>query len=100
VLANTGIAHEVDGNLVNTNNFPLGQLGNKLRDICHEVHNGKGFFVIRGLDPAKYTVEDSTAIFLGIQSYIAEQRARQDDKGNMIGKCYPRRPSPVSTDYP
>jgi hypothetical protein len=25
-------------------------------------------------------------IFLGIQSYIAEQRARQDDKGNMVGK--------------
>jgi hypothetical protein len=31
-------------------------------------------------------MEDSTTIFLGIQSYIAEKRARQDEKGNMIGK--------------
>jgi hypothetical protein len=56
--------------------------------LCNEVHNGKGFFVLRGLDPEKYSVEDGMVIFLGIQTYIAEQKARQDDKGNMIGTHY------------
>jgi hypothetical protein len=51
-----------------------------------ELHDGKGFVVLRGLDPSRYSVEDGLLVWLGIQSYIAEQRARQDDKGNMLGK--------------
>lgn len=50
------------------------------------VHEGIGFFILRGLQTVNYTMEDSTTIFLGIQSYIAEKRARQDERGNMIGK--------------
>lgn len=42
--------------------------------------------MIRGLDLTKYSVEDSTMIWLGIQGYIARQQARQDKKGNMLGK--------------
>jgi len=49
-----------------------------------DLHDGKGFFLIRGLDYSKYTVEDNTIIFLGIQSFVAEKRARQDHLGNMI----------------
>jgi hypothetical protein len=75
----------LDGDLVTLETFPLPNLRHILYVLCNEVHNGKGFFVLRGLDPAKYSVEDSMVIFLGIQAYIAEQRARQDDKGNMIG---------------
>jgi hypothetical protein len=73
------------GDLVTQETFPLPTLRNVLQVLCNEVHNGKGFFVLRGLDPEKYSVEDGMVIFLGIQTYIAEQRARQDDKGNMIG---------------
>ncbi len=79
-------AAELDGDLINRDNFPLPSLHRVLRQLCNEVHNGKGFFVLRGLDPKKYSVEDGLIIFLGIQSYIAEQRARQDDKGNMLGR--------------
>ena len=75
----------LDGDLVTPETFPLPSLRHILYVLCNEIHNGKGFFVLRGLDPAKYSVEDSMVIFLGIQAYIAEQRARQDDKGNMIG---------------
>lgn len=75
----------LDGDLVTLETFPLPNLQHILYVLCNEVHNGKGFFVLRGLDLAKYSVEDSMVIFLGIQAYIAEQRARQDDKGNMIG---------------
>jgi len=50
-----------------------------------ELHNGSGFCVISGLDYEKCSIEDNTIIFLGIQSFIAEARARQDEKGNMLG---------------
>jgi len=36
------------------------------------------------LDPAKYNAADNLIIFLGIASYIAERRGKQDRKGNMI----------------
>jgi hypothetical protein len=78
-------ALELDGDLVNRSNFPLPNLARNLRRIQDKIHNGIGFFIIRGLDLKKYTVEDGLVIFLGVQSYIAECRARQDDVGNMIG---------------
>lgn len=67
-------------------NFPLPTLGPKLRELSHDVHSGKGFCVIRGLNPAAYSVEDLTLVYLGVQSYIAEQRGRQDKRGNMLGE--------------
>lgn len=81
-------ALETHGDLVTQETFPLPTLRYVLQDLCNEVHNGKGFFVLRGLDPEKYSVEDGMVIFLGIQSYIAGQRARQDDSGNMIGRYH------------
>lgn len=67
-------------------NFPLPTLGPKLLELSRDVHTGKGFCVIRGLNPAAYTVEDLTLVYLGVQSYIAEQRGRQDKRGNMLGE--------------
>ncbi|KAI0394006.1 Clavaminate synthase-like protein [Xylariaceae sp. FL0594] len=77
-------AQELDGNLVSQENFPLPTLGVKLRAISVDIHSGKGFHVIRGLDPDDYSVEDLTIIWLGVQSYIADQFGRQDDRGNML----------------
>ena len=67
------------------NNFPLPQLGQKLERVRQDIHTGRGFGVIRGLDPQKYSVEDLTMLYLGIQSYIANRNGRQDRKGNMLG---------------
>lgn len=67
-------------------NFPLPTLGPKLGELSRDVHNGRGFCVIRGLNPAAYAVEDLTLAYLGVQSYIAEQRGRQDKRGNMLGQ--------------
>ena len=75
----------LDGDLVNPENFPLPNLQNALQGLKDEIHRGKGFFVIRGFDPKKYSVEDGTIIFLALQSYISNQRATQDAKGNVIG---------------
>ncbi|KAJ4290700.1 hypothetical protein N0V88_006448 [Collariella sp. IMI 366227] len=73
-----------DGDLVEPATFPLPTLGQKLRELSQDVHHGKGFCVIRGLNPASYSVEDLTLVYLGVQSYIAEQRGRQDRNGNML----------------
>lgn len=79
---------ELDGFEANKENFPLPILGPKLRAMSEEVHNGKGFCLIRGFDIENYPVEDATAIFFGIQSYIADERGRQDGHGNILGKYF------------
>ncbi len=76
----------LDGDLVTKGNFPLPTLGPKLDLIRRDIHQGKGFALIRGLDPRKYSVEDLTMIHLGIQVYIANRQGRQDRKGNMLGR--------------
>ncbi|GKT48341.1 TBC domain-containing protein C1778.09 [Colletotrichum spaethianum] len=75
----------LDGDLVNKDNFPLPILGAALGRVARDIHCGKGFAVVRGLDPQKHSVEDLTVLYLGIQGYIANQRGRQDKKGNMLG---------------
>ena len=79
-------ALDQDGDLVEPANFPLPTLGPRLRELSSDVHNGRGFCVVRGLNPASYPVEDMTLVYLGVQSYIAEQRGRQDKRGNMLGE--------------
>ncbi|KAH6981422.1 hypothetical protein EDB80DRAFT_873267 [Ilyonectria destructans] len=74
----------LDGDLVSPTNFQLPTLGPKLRILRHDIYNGKGFGVIRGLCPQRYSVEDLTILYLGLQSYIANQIGRQDEKGNML----------------
>lgn len=77
-------AQELDGNLVNEGNFPLPTLGPKLRALGADIYYGKGFHVIRGIDPRDYSVEDLAIIRLGVQAYIADQCGRQDHRGNML----------------
>ncbi|KAI1112450.1 hypothetical protein F5Y14DRAFT_421700 [Nemania sp. NC0429] len=77
-------AQELDGNLVHQDNFPLPTLGPKLQAVADDIYNGKGFHVIRGLDPNDYSVEDLAIIQLGVQAYIADQCGRQDHRGNML----------------
>ncbi|OTA92068.1 hypothetical protein M434DRAFT_396749 [Hypoxylon sp. CO27-5] len=77
-------ALELDGDLVSRQNFPLPTLGPKLFELSHDLYNGKGFCVVRGINPGEYSVEDLTIIWLGIQAYIADQRGCQDHLGNML----------------
>ncbi|KAH7228923.1 hypothetical protein BKA60DRAFT_8805 [Fusarium oxysporum] len=73
----------LNGDYVSRDNFPLPTLGPRLDRIRRDVHQDKGFGVIRGLDPQKYSVEDLTVLCLGTQSYIANRHRRQGRKGNM-----------------
>ncbi|KAK4203055.1 hypothetical protein QBC40DRAFT_31627 [Triangularia verruculosa] len=75
---------ELEGHEISRENFHLPTLGARLDQACRDVHNGRGFVIVRGLDPLKYSVEDNVMIFLGIAAYIGEQRGFQDKKGNML----------------
>ncbi|KAI1324203.1 hypothetical protein F5Y16DRAFT_381553 [Xylariaceae sp. FL0255] len=78
------LRQEIDGDLVDCTNFPLPQLGPRLRELSLGLYNASGFFLLRGTDQDNYSVEEMTVIFLGIQSYVAVKRGRQDELGNML----------------
>ncbi|EAA33368.2 Clavaminate synthase-like protein [Neurospora crassa] len=69
---------------VSKNNFPLLNLGPKLEEVSDIIHNGRGFVVLRGLNPDKYSSTDNILLYLGVTSYIAETRGMQDFDGRMI----------------
>jgi hypothetical protein len=60
--------------------FPLPTLHAELRRLSDELHNGHGFFVVRGLDVDSHTREENIIIYTGISAHIASQRGRQDHK--------------------
>lgn len=67
-------------------NFPLPTIQANLARACLDVHQGRGFAIVRGIDPRKYTAEDNVTIFLGISNYVGEQRGIQDKKGTMLSR--------------
>ncbi|KAK0667425.1 hypothetical protein QBC41DRAFT_138556 [Cercophora samala] len=75
---------ELDGHEIGRQNFYLPSLGARLQRASHEVHQGRGFVIIRGIDSQQYSVEDNAMIYLGIAAYIGDQRGFQDKKGNML----------------
>ncbi|KAJ4016263.1 hypothetical protein NW752_003386 [Fusarium irregulare] len=58
--------------------FPLPTLHPELRRLSHELHFGHGFFVLRGLNPDRYTREENIIIYAGVSSHIGSIRGRQD----------------------
>ncbi|KAK0732899.1 hypothetical protein B0T26DRAFT_294 [Lasiosphaeria miniovina] len=74
----------LDGQKVTKAVFPLPNLGKRLDAICHDIYDGKGFAVVRGLNPDDYDVADLTIVYLGISSYVAGRRGRQDQRGSML----------------
>lgn len=65
-------------------------LGEKLEDVSKELHFGRGFAILRGLEPKQYTSLDNVIIYTGVTSYIAETRGCQDNWGNMMSENSPR----------
>ena len=50
------------------------------------VYEGIGVAVLRGLDIDAYTDEEVATIYLGLSSYIAERRGKQDQRGTMLSE--------------
>ena len=69
---------------VTKESFPLDSLGPDLESFSWAVHYGAGFFVLKGLEPAKFSQEDNISIYLGISSYFGERRAQQYPDGRML----------------
>jgi hypothetical protein len=61
-------------------------LGAKLDALSEDLYHGRGFCLVRGAQAGNFSVEDLTLVYLGVQSYIADQRACQDSRGNMLGE--------------
>lgn len=78
----------LDGDLtpddVNQTTFPLPNLAPRLHEVARTIHFGRGFVILRGLNPDKYSDMDNLYLYLGITSYIAETRGRQDFDGRML----------------
>lgn len=83
-LANEDLEAVFDADSLTRESFPLPRLQSQLACASLDVHQGRGFAIVRGLDPRKYTAEENLAIFLGISNYIGEQRGVQDKKGSML----------------
>ncbi|KXX78006.1 hypothetical protein MMYC01_201723 [Madurella mycetomatis] len=64
--------------------FPLPNMASRLGRVSEIIHDGRGFVVLRGLQPDKYTMYDNILLYLGVTSYIAEKRGMQDFDGRMI----------------
>lgn len=64
--------------LVNRDTFPLPNLGSTLRQEAKILQSGRGFIVLRGLDPDRYSREENIIIYTGVSSYIGSLRGRQD----------------------
>ncbi len=62
--------------------FPLPSLRPELRRLSGELHNGHGFFVLRGLRVDEHSREENVIAYVGISSHIGAQRGRQDSKFN------------------
>ncbi|KAF8629559.1 hypothetical protein AX15_003391 [Amanita polypyramis BW_CC] len=58
--------------------FPLPTLGPALRGLSNELHNGRGFFVIRTIPVDNYSREDNILLYTGVSSYVGELRGIQD----------------------
>ncbi|KAI0451765.1 Clavaminate synthase-like protein [Xylaria acuta] len=78
----------LDGSEVTRENFPLPNLGPRLKDHAADIHQGSGLCIVRGLKSGAYSAEDNTIIFLGIASYIGSQRGVQTSKGAMLTHIY------------
>jgi hypothetical protein len=74
---------------ISTDNFPLPSLASKLEAVAENVHNGFGLAIIRGFHSVGLSGSDQTIAFLGISSYIAAQRGRQNRSGDKIGELPP-----------
>lgn len=57
--------------------FPLPSLGPELRNIAENLYHGTGVNLLRGFPIQKYDKEAQVIIFLGLNSWIGDQRLGQ-----------------------
>ena len=59
-------------------------LGSTLIKLSHELHFGRGFFVLRSIPVDSYSRADNILIYAGLSSYVGGQRGLQDAGGGVL----------------
>jgi len=78
-------ARDVDLARVGAADFPLPGVGPRLAAIlAEEVLDGRGFAVIRGLDPGALSRREAAAAFLGVGAHLGALRP-QNAQGHVLG---------------
>jgi len=78
-------ARDADLTALAAADFPLPTLAPRLQAILHDdVLHGRGFAVIRGLDPDAFTRAEVAAAFLGIGAHLGAARP-QNAAGHILG---------------
>ncbi|KAI5784319.1 hypothetical protein FPQ18DRAFT_418225 [Pyronema domesticum] len=81
----TGLNQSISA--VGRSTFPLATLGPRLMLLANKLYGesrGLGFFILRGLNPDRYTAEENVILYAGISSYLSSHRGKQDEKNNML----------------
>jgi hypothetical protein len=64
--------------------FPLGSLATRLKRIEHDLINGRGFSVIRGLPRERYDNDEMCLLYWGIGAHLGKPWA-QNKHGHVLG---------------
>lgn len=81
--------------------FPLPTLGPVLRQLANNIYHGVGVQILRGFPITQYAKADQNMAFLGINTWIGDQRL---DQGASRGLCHIKvhnnNPPPLSLSPP
>ncbi|KAM5343253.1 hypothetical protein ACJ41O_014219 [Fusarium nematophilum] len=79
VLSEEDQAHVLDALRHFKKTFPLPkELHDRLRAVSNDVYNGRGFGVVRGLQPEALTEEENVLVYAGVSTHVAPTRGFQD----------------------
>ncbi|KAI1334273.1 hypothetical protein F5Y15DRAFT_402163 [Xylariaceae sp. FL0016] len=74
----------LEGPAIDSSSFPLPRLERTLRRIRTDIYSGRGFATLRGLDVDAFDPADLVTVYLGLTSYIAKVRGKQNHDGVMM----------------
>src|SRR5579864_8116330 len=72
---------------IGRNDFPLPTLGPVLDRLRHEVLDGRGFVMMRGMRVEDRPIAESATAYWGVGSYFGTARS-QNAKGHLLGHVY------------
>jgi hypothetical protein len=94
LYANHAAASKLDIHQMCPIAFPLPGLSTRLAAFKKTLHQGVGFFTIRGLIPSKYSDLENILIHAAIVSYIGNRRALQQKYNQSAAEALRKGPQP------
>ncbi|MEY3815256.1 MAG: hypothetical protein RJA18_1723 [Pseudomonadota bacterium] len=69
---------------ITTESFPVATLKPFIADVLHELMQGRGFVMLRGLPIQNWTIEKAATIYMGIGRHMGSLRS-SNGKGHLLG---------------